>query len=71
MCATSVLLMEEAHAAFADPVIAALDEGALEAGEDSPYRRSERGVWMRYDYQERGWQKWCRFAIAISLGNPG
>mmetsp|Transcript_14967 Transcript_14967/g.45166 ORF Transcript_14967/g.45166 Transcript_14967/m.45166 type:complete len:330 (-) Transcript_14967:1451-2440(-) len=43
-----------------DPVIAALDEGALEAGEDSPYRRSERGVWMRYDYQERGWQKWCR-----------
>lgn len=43
-----------------DPAIAAFDDGDLEPEEDGSYRKSERGIWMHYDFEERCWYKWCR-----------
>lgn len=64
-----VQLRQRWPVAAADPLVVALDEGALEAGESSPYRRSERGVWMRYDNHEGGWQKWCRCEQSTGIGD--
>lgn len=43
-----------------DPTIAAFDDGDLQPEEGGSYRKSERGIWMHYDFQERIWYKWCR-----------
>ena len=44
----------------ADPLILDLDAGAVALEPNGPIQKSARGIWMRYDYDRAGWEKWCR-----------